>query len=167
MLQFKEFHIRPIEKKDNPFLAKIIRDCLEEFKANKPGTVYFDSTTDALYELFESKEKAAYWVVEKDNVILGGGGIFPTDNLPEDTLEVVKIYLVPQVRKFGLGKFLMNLCEAEALKRGFKNLYLESMPELAGAVSLYNRLGYKNICKALGNSGHCGCDVWMVKILTM
>ena len=46
--------IRPIEPKDNIDLAKVIRGALEEFGANKPGTVYFDPTTDALFELFNN-----------------------------------------------------------------------------------------------------------------
>ena len=46
--------IRPIEKKDNEILAFIIRNALAEFKANKPGTVYYDDTTDHLFELFQT-----------------------------------------------------------------------------------------------------------------
>jgi len=46
---------RSIEEKDNVALAKIIRDTLTEFGAAKPGTVYYDSTTDALYQLFGYK----------------------------------------------------------------------------------------------------------------
>ena len=46
------FSIRKIEPTDNNALAKIIRDALTEFKANKPGTVYFDDSTDHLFELF-------------------------------------------------------------------------------------------------------------------
>ena len=53
--------IRAIQPADNPFMAAIIRDTLAEFGANKPGTVYYDSTTDALYELFQ-KERAAYFI---------------------------------------------------------------------------------------------------------
>ena len=50
----KQIVIRPIEPNDNVALAKVIRDTLTEFGANKPGTVYFDPTTDALYELFRT-----------------------------------------------------------------------------------------------------------------
>ena len=42
--------IRPIQPADNPVIAKIIRDTLAEFGANHPGTVYYDPTTDALFE---------------------------------------------------------------------------------------------------------------------
>jgi len=44
--------IRTIEQADNITLAKIIRDTLKEFNANKPGTVYFDERTDHLFEEF-------------------------------------------------------------------------------------------------------------------
>ena len=46
--------IRTIQPADNPALAIIIRNALAEFGANKPGTVYYDATTDALYELFSN-----------------------------------------------------------------------------------------------------------------
>jgi putative acetyltransferase len=41
--------VRKIELKDNQLIASIIRSCLEEFGANKPGTVYYDKTTDNLF----------------------------------------------------------------------------------------------------------------------
>jgi len=46
---------------DNAKIATIIRRSLEEFNAVKPGTVYFDETTDHLYELFQ-KERSCYFV---------------------------------------------------------------------------------------------------------
>ena len=48
-----EFSIRTIQQADNPFLSAIIKKTLAEFGANHPGTVYFDPTTDALFELFQ------------------------------------------------------------------------------------------------------------------
>ena len=53
--------IRPIQDEDNVALARIIRAALSEFGADKPGTVYYDPTTDALYELFQ-KEGSVYYV---------------------------------------------------------------------------------------------------------
>jgi len=52
-----------------------------------------------------------------------------------------------------------------AKKLGYKQLYLESLPELGKAISLYKRAGFRNIPGPLGNSGHFGCDIWMVKDL--
>ncbi len=55
--QQEEIVIRPIQQNDNPHIAKIIRATLEEFDANKPGTVYYDATTDHLYELFQASDQ--------------------------------------------------------------------------------------------------------------
>ena len=86
--------IRQILPTDNPALSRIIKDALTEFGANRPGTVFTDPTTDALFELFQ-KDGAAYFVAEANNNIVGGGGIYPTDGLPDDTCELVKMYLTP------------------------------------------------------------------------
>ena len=51
-LLLSDIHIRSIQSADNPSLAIIVRNTLTEFGANVPGTVFFDPTTDALYELF-------------------------------------------------------------------------------------------------------------------
>jgi putative acetyltransferase len=157
--------IRPIEQKDNIDLAKVIRGALEEFGANKPGTVYFDPTTDALFELFNNTPGSFYFIALKDQQLVGGAGIFPTENLPEGTCELVKLYLHKDARGTGLGKELLNTAMQWAKENGYTQVYLESMPELSKAVTIYENVGFKRIHQPLGNSGHCGCDIWMIKDL--
>ncbi len=156
--------IRFIEPKDNVALAAVIRAALTEFGANKPGTVYFDPTTDNLSALFETPG-SVYYVAEKDNEILGGCGIFPTVGLPDKTCELVKLYLAPGSRGTGLGKALMLKAMAWAKEAGYEQVYLETMPELSNAVTMYEKLGYNRLPKSLGNSGHDGCSIWMLKAL--
>jgi putative acetyltransferase len=156
--------IRPIQAKDNVAIAKIIRDTLTEFGAAKPGTVYFDATTDHLFELFQ-QPKAAYFVVENEGVVLGGGGLFPTADLPADTCELVKMYLHSDVRGRGFGKQLIEQCLFTAKENGFKSIYLETMPELKQALNVYEKLGFKYLSEPLGNTGHFGCGLWMLKEL--
>lgn len=156
--------IRPIKEQDDAEVGQLIKTVLTEFKANKPGTAYYDEITDNLSTLF-TKSKAAYWVIEEENKIIGCGGIFPTKGLPVDTCELVKLYLAPAARGKGLGRDLMFKCFEKAKELGYQNIYLESMPELNQAVKLYEKLGFEHQCKALGNSGHFGCDIWMVKKL--
>ena len=156
--------IRPIEPGDNVELARVIRAALKEFGANKPGTVYFDPTTDALYELFRTPG-SYYFVATIDQKLVGGCGIFPTDNLPEGTCELVKLYVAKEARGTGLGKQLMEKSMSWAKSNGYTQVYLESMPELTKAVSIYEKVGFKSLDGPLGNSGHCGCDIWMIKEL--
>lgn len=156
--------IRPIQKSDDAELGELIRNVLTEFKANKPGTAYFDEGTSHLSSVFEHP-KSAYWVLVENEKVIGGGGVFPTANLPEQTCELVKLYLYPAARGRGLGKAILEQCFESAKELGYENMYLESMPELNQAVSMYERMGFEHQCAALGNSGHFGCDIWMVKKL--
>ncbi|WP_132053886.1 GNAT family N-acetyltransferase [Pseudocnuella soli] len=153
--------IRNIEPQDNEPLAKIIRSALEEFGANKPGTVYFDPTTDALYQLFQTP-RSQYFVAQNGNGLLGGGGIYPTDGLPADTCELVKMYLRPEARGLGLGRQLIEQCMEAARAAGFSKMYLETMPELRNALVAYEKLGFKYLDGPIGNSGHFGCGLWML-----
>lgn len=156
--------IRTIEARDNKALAAVIRDTLTEFKANKPGTVYFDKTTDHLSEVFKT-DRSIYFVAESEGEIIGGSGIYPTANLPGDTCELVKLYLSPKARGKGLGKLLLQKCINAAKDLGFKKMYLETMPELNIAIPMYEKMGFTYLPSAQGCSGHTGCDVWMIKDL--
>jgi len=155
--------IRPIEPNDNSAIAVIIRTALTEFGANKPGTVFFDDTTDHLYELFTNKPLSAYFIALKDSVIIGGAGIYPTEGLPNDTCELVKMYLSKEARGMGLGRKMIDHCLMIAKQKGFDQVYLETMPELKKAVAVYEQFGFDYLQGPMGNSGHNGCDIWMIK----
>ena len=159
-----EYSIRSIQKKDNPAIAAIIRNTLREFGANHPGTVYYDESTDHLFELFQ-QNGSAYRVAEKDGKLLGGAGIFPTEGLPVNTAELVKMYLLPEARGVGLGRKLIQHSIDWAATNGYEYIYLESMPELQQALKVYERFGFQYLDSPIGNSGHTGCSKWMLKKL--
>jgi putative acetyltransferase len=161
----KKIYIRPIREADNAVIAAIIRKILIEFGANKPGTVYFDPTTDNLFQLF-SVADAAYYIAEADDKIVGGSGVFPTRGLPEGCCELVKLYLLSEMRGQGLGLLLMEKCFQKAIDFGFTHMYLETMPELRTAIGLYEKAGFSFLPGPLGQSGHFGCDLWMIKNLS-
>ena len=46
-------NLRPMEVRDNPAVAQLIRASLEEFGLDKPGTVYFDSHLDHLADFYQ------------------------------------------------------------------------------------------------------------------
>jgi len=156
--------IRNIQPSDNPFLARIVKNTLAEFGANHPNTVYYDATTDALYELFQ-KKGAAYFVAELNGEIVGGGGIYPTDGLPDGTCELVKMYLLPHARGMGLGRTLIENCLAVAKDYGDQQVCLESSPDLKQALSMYAKFGFEYLKGPMGNSGHTGCSLWMLRSL--
>ena len=156
--------IRNIQPSDNPHLSKIIKSALKEFGANHPGTVYYDASTDTLSDVFKQKG-SFYFVAELNREIVGGGGIYPTEGLPADTCELVKMYLSPQARGIGLGRTLIEKCISYAKEYGYKNVYLETMPELKQALNVYAKFGFDYLKGPMGNSGHTGCSLWMLRSL--
>jgi putative acetyltransferase len=156
--------IRTIQPSDNQALAVIIRNALAEFGANKPGTVYYDVTTDALYELFQ-KQGSIYFVASENNQLIGGAGIYPSPGLPPDTCELVKMYLAPAARGKGIGKMLIEKALQFARETGYRNVYIETMPELRKAMTVYEKFGFRYLDGPMGNTGHFGCEIWMLKSL--
>jgi putative acetyltransferase len=155
---------RQIEPNDNQEIAAIIRNVFREFKVDRPGTVYTDPTTDHLYELFRHP-RSVYWIAETEAEIAGGCGIYPTPGLPDGCTELVKFYLSAPNRSKGIGKQLMELCFNSARDLAFRQMYLETFPELGKAVVLYEKAGFRYLPDPLGYSGHFACNIWMLKEL--
>lgn len=163
-INMSQISIREVRKSDNIALASIIRATFHEFNAPKEGTVYSDPTTDDLFELFGA-DNAHLFVVEENNEILGCCGIYPTKGLPIGCTEIVKFYLANKGRGQGYGKALYLACEQKAIALNYTQLYIESIPEFNTAIGLYEKLGFKPLQAPLGNTGHFGCDIWLLKDL--
>ena len=156
--------IRQIEASDNPKVAMMIRAVFDEYNAVKKGTVYTDPTTDHLFEFFQTPKSVLY-VAEMDGEIHGCCGVYPTIGLPEGCVELVKFYVSSEIRGKGFGRKLFQKCEESAVEFGYDQLYIESMDDFREAVVMYEKMGFITLGKAMGSSGHFGCDIWMSKKL--
>ncbi len=153
--------IRPIHREDNPAIADIIRSTLAEFGANQPGTAYYDKATDDMYAAFQQKG-SRYFVARAGGKVVGGGGIFPSPGLPENVCELVKMYLHTSARGLGIGGKLIRQSLDFARTYGYKQTYLETMPELQKAVAIYEKMGFRRLTGPMGNTGHYSCSIWML-----
>jgi putative acetyltransferase len=159
-----EILIRPIIEKDNYALAKMIKEVFIEHNAPQQGTVYSDPTTNHLFKVFQ-QPRALAWIAEIDNEIVGCCGIYPTKGLTENCAELVKFYLSAKARGKGIGKAIMQKCIDSAKQLGYTQLYLESLPQFAKAVRIYEKQGFVKLERPLGDSGHGSCNIWMLKEL--
>ena len=160
----EDFIIREIQQKDNPQIAKVIRDVLIELNVPKVGTAYEDKATDEMFENFQ-KPTSTYFVIEYKNKIVGGAGIAKLDNFEGNTCELQKMYFLPITRGKGLGSKLIKTCLEKAKTFNFDNCYLETMPYMLAAKALYKKNGFIGLEKPMGNTGHYSCNVWMIKEL--
>ncbi len=157
--------IRPITADDNAAIAHVIREVSAEhgLTADKGYTVS-DPNLDALFQLY-SQPRSAYWVVEIDGQIAGGGGVAPLQGGEIDVCELQKMYFLPVLRGKGLAKRLALQAMEFARQQGFNRCYLETTATLQQAISLYEHLGFEHIDCAMGNTGHGDCEVTMLKSL--
>lgn len=159
-----EIIIRTILSTDDPTLANIVKTTLTEFGMNKAGTAFSDPTTDHLSVVYNIP-RATYYVAEWEGRIIGGAGIHPLDGGEEHVCELQKMYLLPEARGKGLAGKLIGLCLTYAKQNGYTQCYLETAPELARARKVYEQFGFRYLTGPLGNTGHFGCDSWMLKDL--
>ncbi|EEG85173.1 hypothetical protein PROPEN_03543 [Proteus penneri ATCC 35198] len=96
--------IRAIEEKDNAGIARVIREVSAEhgLTADK-GFAVADPILDTLYEVYH-QPRSAYWVVEMDGEVVGGGGVAPLAGGDGNTCELQKMYLSSKLRGKGIAK---------------------------------------------------------------
>ena len=98
--------LRPLTAEDNPAIAAVIRQVSAEYglTADKGYTVA-DPNLDELFQVY-SQPGAAYWVVEQNGEVVGGGGVAPLGCSEPDICELQKMYFLPAIRGKGLAKKL-------------------------------------------------------------
>ncbi|MFT4058381.1 MAG: helix-turn-helix domain-containing GNAT family N-acetyltransferase [Legionella sp.] len=157
--------IRPIEKKDNESLCVLIKAVLSEFGANKPGFASMDEETHSMYEFYQEQGQR-YYVAVKDHRLLGGIGFAPLHGASPDVCELRKMYLDKGSRGLGLGNELLRRVMHDATS-SYKAMYLETLSQMTQAISLYRKAGFEFLTQAMGDTGHYGCDTWMLKQLVL
>jgi len=152
-----DFHIRPIELRDNAQMAQIIRLVMPEFGADGPGFAIHDPEVDRMASAY-AEAQHAYFVIERDGKVEGGGGIAPLINADDDICELRKMYFLPSLRGLGAGRVLMQQCLQSARAAGFRGCYLETLSGMDRAQSLYEQSGFQRIDNRMGGTGHFGCN---------
>ncbi|MBN8569048.1 MAG: GNAT family N-acetyltransferase [Ignavibacteria bacterium] len=155
---------RKIIPSDNKILADIITSIMKEFKDDPEGTIVADPTLHTMYENY-TQGKGVYYIAVEDGKILGGAGINQLEGTPEKICELQRMFLLPESRGKGIGKKLMDMCIEAGKDFGYEKIYLETLDNMNDARKLYLKAGFEFIEKPLGNTGHCGCNMWMEKEL--
>lgn len=158
------FLIRPIEPRDNETVARIIRTVMPEFGADGPGFAIHDTEVDAMFQAY-AQPASSYFVVERDGVVVGGGGVAPLEGGEADVCELRKMYFLPVARGIGAGNAMIQRCLDAARAHGFKRCYLETLTGMDAAQTLYKRSGFTALCSAMGGTGHHGCDRYFIRDL--
>ena len=77
-----------------------------------------------------------------EGVVAGCVAMRPLTN---DTCEMKRLFVRARYRAAGVGRQLVERVIAEARAIGYRRMYLDTLPTMAGAQRLYESLGFKDI----------------------
>jgi putative acetyltransferase len=160
----RTFLIRPIEPRDDAAIAVIIRSVMPEFGAGGEGFAIHDAEVGGMCAAY-AKPRSAYFVLEIEGKVVGGGGVAPLENGEHDVCELRKMYFLPEARGLGAGQAMITRCLDTARELGFKRCYLETLTGMDAAQALYRKHGFTPLCAPMGSTGHHGCDRWFIRTL--
>jgi len=84
----------------------------------------------------------ALFIARVDSVVAGCVGLRPIDSL---TGEMKRLYVRPAWRSVGFGRRLVDAVIHVARQAGYRELRLDTLPSMASAMALYQRLGFVEI----------------------
>lgn len=158
------FLIHPITPADDTAMAAVIRSVMPEFGADGPGFAIHDAEVDTMSSAYAAP-RSAYFVVERDGRVIGGGGIAPLENAAPEVCELRKMYFLPEARGIGAGTAMMQRCLDAARAHGFLRCYLETLTGMDAAQALYQRSGFTPLGAPMGGTGHFSCDRFFIREL--
>ncbi|MEY3299138.1 MAG: hypothetical protein RLZZ597_2398 [Cyanobacteriota bacterium] len=136
---FRQYRIRRWQSVDRAAAGAIIAAVLAEYGLTWEPQ---GSDRDALeVETHYWQTGGEFWVVEDGETLVGTAGYYPVKR-GDQAVEIRKMYLLPQARGQGLGRYLLAQLEQAIQQRGFREIWVETASVLKEAVQLYETSGY-------------------------
>ncbi len=137
---YRTFCIRNWQPADRQTAADLIASVLTEYGL---GCEPCGADQDVLnVEQAYWKTGGEFWVVEQADRLVGTAAFYPIAR-GNQAVEIRKMYLLPEVRGQGLGRFLLQALEATIVARGYEEIWIETATVLKEAVQLYENSGYQ------------------------
>ncbi len=136
-LNYQNFAVRSWQPNDRTAAAGVIAQVLAEYGL---GWEPEGADRDVL-QVEEYYQGGEFWVVTLEGKVVGTAAYYPIDR-SENAVEIRKMYLLPEVRDRGLGRFLLNALESVIIQKGFAEIWIETASVLKEAVILYEKSGY-------------------------
>jgi putative acetyltransferase len=136
---YQNYLIRNWQEKDRFATASVIEQVLGEYGLPwQPKEADQDVIEIEEYYL---EKKGKFWVVENQKKIVGTAAYYPISR-GLNSVEIRKMYLLPEVRGKGLGQYLLEQLEITIEAKGFQEIWIETASVLKEAVQLYEKNGY-------------------------
>lgn len=138
---YNDYLIRDWQESDRADASGVIRQVLQEY-----GLPW--QPTEADQDVIEVETAylcigGEFWVVEYHQKIVGTAAYYPIER-GNHAVEIRKMYLLPEVRGKGLGKYLLQQLEEIIIAKQYQEIWIETASVLKEAVQLYENNGYQS-----------------------
>ena len=161
MLSEKRLHLRRLEAPDVHTVLGIVDACRREYGLADRVQAILEPSDQHLYETYGAR-RSAYFVAIVDDEIVGGAGISRLPGAVGSICELQRMYLRQRSRGQGIGGALLQQCLQAARRFGYRQCYAETIGEMAAALALYDRHGFRRLDAPLGTTGHGHNDSWLI-----
>ncbi len=153
--------IRKIRPGDNPQVARLIRSVMTELGVVGAGFPINDREIEDMHGAYAG-DRSAFFVIEQQEQVQGCGGFGPLPGADPGVCELRKMYFLPELRGTGMGSRLLKRILQAARQDGYRRCYLETMHNMQAARALYRKHGFTETKSPLGDTGHGGCNRFMI-----
>lgn len=103
----------------------------------------FEAEMAAMPGKYASPSGALLLARDSNGTPAGCVGLRPIE--PRGCCEMKRLYVAPQGRGFGLGEKLVRAVIEEAKRIGYREMRLDTLPSMTGAIALYSKLEFEPI----------------------
>jgi putative acetyltransferase len=124
--------------------VEAVRELFREYQAGLGVDLGFQSFEAEVAELpgAYSPPRGRLLVARSDGVM---AGCVALRIFEEDACEMKRLYVRPPFRATGVGRQLAERVIAEARSIGYRRMYLDTLPSMRRAQTLYEALGFRDI----------------------
>ena len=161
MFSEKRLTLRRLEAPDVHAVLGIMDACRREYGLADRVQAVLEPSDHRLYDTYGAR-RSAYFVAMVDDEIVGGAGISRLAGAVSSICELQRMYLRQKSRGKGIGRALLQHCLQAARRFDYRQCYAETLGEMAAALALYDRHGFRRLGAPLGSTGHGHNDRWLI-----
>jgi putative acetyltransferase len=134
-----DYTVRLVAPHDVPVVLALVRDVLAEYGFRFGIGAETDADLADLPGSYLDRGGAFWVLVDGPGTIVGTCGLFPVG---EGVFELRKMYLVPAIRRRGLGQRLLDEALGWARRAGGRQIVLDTAEQMKRAIEFYERNGF-------------------------
>jgi len=154
--------IRPIEPRDDAAIARRLSE-----KEAEEGSGSDPNLNHAPLSQIYAAPRCAYFVMERDDLIVGGAGISPLDCDFAHIAELQRFVVLPMGGQRGHARRLLDHCIDATGAMGFSACYVESSSIESEMNDLLRIAGFQRLGKPLRDPHNADCDIYHFLTLSL